>query len=107
MRFSEGLARKAGLTPVQHQLLLAIRGSRNGWMTVGEVAHALIIRPHSAVGLVNRAQRDGLVNKEQDTDDLRRVQVHLTERGQALIADLTAAHRVELMRLWKRIPTLR
>ena len=106
IRFSEQQARAAGLTPVQHQLLLAIRGSRRGWMTVGEVASELMIRPHSAVGLVHRAQRDGFVHKEQDAGDLRRMRVGMTDRGEAVIAELTAAHRFELMRLWRRIPNL-
>lgn len=107
LHFSEERARAAGLTPAQHQLLLAIRGSRRGWLSVGAVARALIIRPHSAAGLVERAVRDGLLVKESDPDDHRRVRLKLTPRGEALIAELTLAHRPELLRLWRRVPRLR
>ena len=104
LRFSEHLARRHGVTPAQHQLLLAVRGSRAGWLGVGAIATQLLIRHHSAVGLVDRAVRDGLVHKIIDQSDQRRVQVHLTARGRRLILLLTAAHRRRLARLWLRVP---
>lgn len=104
LRFSERAAHEAGLTPMQHQLLLAIAGSREGWLSVGDIARELIIQPHSAVGLVERAAARGLVHKEADPADHRRVRVRLQPRGQALIERLTRAHRRELRRLWDRIP---
>ena len=104
LRFSEHLARRYGVTPAQHQLLLAVRGRRPGWLSVGAIATELLIRPHSAVGLVERAVRDGLVRKETDPGDQRRVQVHLTARGRRLILLLTAAHRRRLARLWLHVP---
>ncbi len=104
LRFSERAAREAGLTPMQHQLLLAIAGSREGWLSVGDIARELMIQPHSAVGLVERAATRGLVQKEADPADHRRVRVRLQPRGKALIERLTRAHRRELRRLWDRIP---
>lgn len=107
LHFSEERAREAGLTPAQHQLLLAIRGSRRGWLSVGAAARALLIQPHSAAGLVDRALRDALVRKEPDPADHRRVRVLLTPHGDTLIERLTLAHRAELRRLWRRVPRLR
>ncbi len=104
LHFSERLARRYGVTPAQHQLLLAVRGSSRGWLSVGAIAAELLIRHHSAVGLVERAGRDGLVRKVADPDDHRRVQVHLTTRGRWLIRLLTAAHRRRLARIWLRVP---
>lgn len=104
LRFSEQAARAAGITPEQHQLLLALRGSPLGWLAVGEIARELMIVPHGAAGLVERAVTHGLVRKEVDPADHRRVRVHLTEAGDALITRLTAAHQGELRRLWGRIP---
>ncbi len=106
LAFSEGRAWAAGITPAQHQMLLAVRAAPAGWLSVGAIARRLMIRPNSAAGLVERAARQGLVEKAADPRDGRRVQVRLSERGAALIADITAAHRVELARLWRRVPPL-
>src|SRR6478609_704786 len=55
LAFSEAAAAKQGLTPTQHQALLGIKGFvRPGPATVGDVARFLLIRPHSAVELINR-----------------------------------------------------
>ena len=55
VRWSEQQARNAGITPAQHQLLLAVRGHPGGAPTVSEIAAHLLLRHHSAVGLVDRA----------------------------------------------------
>jgi DNA-binding MarR family transcriptional regulator len=98
--FSASAARAAGLPPQQHQALLAIKGfpGRNP-MSVGELATQLCVRPHSAVGFVDRLVRRGLVRRVPATDDRRRVHVRLTAQGDALLARLSAAHRDELRRL--------
>ncbi len=106
LRFSERAAREAGVTPEQHQLLLAIRGSRRGWLLVGEVARDLMVVPHAAASLVERAAARGLVRKEQDPHDGRRVRVLLTPEGEDVVTRLTARHREHLRRLWSRIPPL-
>ena len=60
LRWSEQHAEAAGLTPAQHQLLLAIRGHDDPrGPTVGDVAGYLMLRHHSAVGLVDRAEKAG------------------------------------------------
>jgi DNA-binding MarR family transcriptional regulator len=104
LRFSERAASAAGLTPRQYQALLAVRGSASGRLHVGELAAALEIRHHSAVGLVDRLQGLGLVGRHADAADRRRVLVSTTARGDHTLARLTAAHRAELRAM---APTLR
>jgi DNA-binding MarR family transcriptional regulator len=100
LEFSTAAARAAGLPPQQHQALLAIKGfPGRDPMSVGELATQLCVRPHSAVGFVDRLARRGLVRRVPSKDDRRRVQVRLTVRGDALLARLSAAHRDELRRL--------
>src|SRR5690606_30729116 len=70
LHFSEQAAREAGITPAQHQLLLAVRGFAGpGTPVVGDLAEALQLRHHSTVELVDRAERAGLVTRVPDPDD--------------------------------------
>lgn len=97
LRFSEQAARANGVTPQQHQLLLAIKGfpSRD-YASVSELADRLQTRQHSMVGLIDRTEAQGLVRREQGTVDRRQVFVHLTPRGEKMLRQLVAQHRREL-----------
>jgi len=95
VHFSETAARAAGLTPQQHQALLAIRGSANV-LTVGDLAASLQLRPHSALELVDRLAAAHLVERRPGETDRRRVEVSLTAGAESLLADLSAAHLAEL-----------
>ncbi len=97
LHFSEQSARAAGLEPQQHQLLLALRGlAADCPASVGGVADWLQIQHHSAVELVDRAAEHGLVAREPDTVDRRRVLVRLTPRGRSVLRDLSLRHQAEL-----------
>lgn len=96
--WSENQAKRSGLTPAQHQLLLAIRGHAGGAPSVGEVAQHLMLRHHSVVGLVDRAVACGLVARVVDNDDHRVVRLELTEDGARRLGTLSAAHLGELAR---------
>jgi len=104
LRFSEEAAAGEGLTPRQYQALLALRGSPSGRLLVGELAEALEIRHHSAVGLVDRLEALGLVRRRPDPADRRRVLVSATTSGEHTLARLASAHRRELRAM---APTLR
>jgi DNA-binding MarR family transcriptional regulator len=100
LRFSEAAAAAVGLTPHQHQALLAIKGfPGRDHITNKELAERLQIKHHSAVGLVNRLEAQGLVVRQRSGSDRREVHVALTQRGAELLEQLTAAHREELQRL--------
>ena len=95
--FSEGAARAEDLEPQQHQLMLAIRAwDQPGGPTVGDLAAHLFLKHHSAVGLVDRLEERGLVNRARSEDDRRQVRVRLTEDGQSKLARLASVHREEL-----------
>lgn len=104
-RWSEQQARAAGLTPAQHQLLLAVRGhpDQRG-PTIGEVADYLLLRHHSVVGLADRAEAAGLVVRHRDIGDHRIVRLQLTDEGAERIEALSALHLEELSRLARRLP---
>ena len=106
VRWSEEQATALGVTPAQHQLLLAIRGfaptdSRAGRTgpTIGDAADALLLRHHSAVGLVDRAVAAGLVERRPDHEDHRIVRLRLTALGAQRLRQLAGLHLDELRRM--------
>jgi DNA-binding MarR family transcriptional regulator len=96
LHFSEAAAQKANLTPQQHQALLSVRGANERRQTVGQLADRLLIKPHSASGLVQRLESQGLIERILDPDDARVVHLQVTARGERILEDLALAHRTEL-----------
>ena len=115
LHWSEERARDAGMTPARHQLLLAVRG-HGAPPSMTELAEHLVLRHHSVVELVDRAERAGLVRRVHAADDdaaadRRVVRVALTQEGERRLAGLAEAHLEELSRvgprlagLWTRLP---
>src|SRR3954462_8064961 len=84
--WSEQQAKQVGLTHAQHQLLLAVKGHRGDQApTIGDAADYLLLRHHSAVELVNRAQAGGLIERQRDPNDGRIVRLRLTDKGEHCI----------------------
>lgn len=106
-RWSEQQARAAGLTPAQHQLMLAVRGHRDPrGPTIGEVADYLVLQHNSAVGLIDRAEEAGLVIRARNNDDHRVVRLLLTAKGAKRLEGLSASHLEELDRLAPKMASL-
>ena len=98
LRFSEEAARTEGLEPHQHQMLLAIKAlDDSDGPTVGRLAEHLLIRHHSAVGLLDRLEDRLLIKRVRASNgDRRQVSVHLTQAGGAKLRHLAKVHREEL-----------
>jgi DNA-binding MarR family transcriptional regulator len=99
LNFSEKAARDVGLTPQQHQALLAIRGFGLDGLGVGELAERLLLRPHSASEIVDRLQRVGLIRRASMSQDRRQVRVVLTEEAETKLRRLSQIHRDELRKI--------
>lgn len=100
LEFSEAAALDAGLTSRQHQALLALKGVPEAAApTIGYLAERLRVRHHSAVELTDRLVEAGLITREHDADDRRRVRLKLTKAAEARLAKLSASHLDELHRL--------
>jgi DNA-binding MarR family transcriptional regulator len=100
LHWSQARAREVGLTPAQHQLLLAVKGHPGGLSpAVGDLAGYLLLRPHSTVELIDRAEAAGLVERWGDDGDGRITRVRLTTDGEQRLDQLAAAHLDELQRL--------
>jgi DNA-binding MarR family transcriptional regulator len=99
LHWAEERAAEAGITPAQHQLLLAVRGLGPDPPTVGDLAAELLLRHHSAVELLDRAEAGDLVRRIPDRDDHRVVRVRLTAKGARRLQALASLHLAELSRL--------
>lgn len=99
MAFSERGAASLGLTPQQHQALLAIRGATRPEVSVGYVAERLALKPHSATGLVDRLETLGLVGRRPSPADGRQALLELTQEARTLLQQLSETHRAEIIRL--------
>lgn len=100
LRFSEDAARACGITPQQHQLMLGIAGFKgHGRATISEIAEYLQEKHNSVVGLVDRAEQSGLVQRAEDAEDRRVVVVSLTMRGEEILRTISLLHHDEVNRI--------
>jgi DNA-binding MarR family transcriptional regulator len=100
LSFSEMAANDAGLAPQQYQALLALKGCpAGGKMTIDDLAGQLLVRHNSAVGLVDRLEAERLVRRQVEPSNRRKINLHLTPKGDRILERLAAAHRAELRRV--------
>ena len=100
LRFSEESAAQEGLSSQHYQAMLILRGWPDGQaISIGELAQQLLIKHHSAVGLVNRLGNEGLVVRAPSAADRRRVELRLSPLGERILAKLAATHHGELRRI--------
>jgi DNA-binding MarR family transcriptional regulator len=100
LRFSEDVTQANGITPLQYQLMLQIKGyPGRDWASVTELAERLQAKHHGVVALVSRCESLGLVRRQSSAVDLRQVEVHLTSAGERCIDSLACVHRDELQSL--------
>lgn len=110
VRFSEELARQHGVTPLQYLLLLHVKGyPGRDWATVGELAERLQAQHHGVVALVTRCVKQGFVERRRSQADKRQIEIHLLDKGIAILTELARLHRAELLSLQGRfvVPDLR
>lgn len=108
LHFSSKEAEKVHLTPKQHQCLLALRGfsTEERRVNVGDLAEWLQIKHHSAVGLINRMEEQGLIIRDQSKSDKRKVFIELSPKGRDLLEELTAVHKEEIKRIGPQLKEL-
>jgi len=98
LRFSEEITRQHGVTPLQYQLLLNIKGfPGREWATAGELAERLQAKHHGVVALITRCEKLGLVGRRISSQDRRQVEVRLLRKGETLVTKLAGLHRAELL----------
>jgi DNA-binding MarR family transcriptional regulator len=100
LQFSEGCAAEAGLHPQQHQLLLQIAGAPDEVdTTVSYAAERLGLRHHTVVELSKRCEEAGLIHRNQDLNDRRRIRLQVTAKGHQVLRVLSEDHEREINEL--------
>jgi DNA-binding MarR family transcriptional regulator len=104
LHFSESCAAEASLHPQQHQLLLQLAGAPDEVdTTVSYAAERLGLRHHTVVELSKRCEEAGLIHRNQDLNDRRRIQLQVTAKGQRVLRVLSEDHERELNELGPRL----
>ena len=98
----ERRAAEHDLSIVQARLLGVLRDRKP---TMNELARLLGLDKSSVTGLVDRAERRGLVTRVPSTADRRVVLVSLTEDGRALVSQAAARFETDVMTMLGRLPT--
>ncbi len=93
LSFSETSSETCGVPAQQYQLLQVIGSGPEGeCASITNVAERMLLRHNSAVELVDRAQKAGLVQRSIDAMDHRRSLVELTSKGETVLGKLTGEH---------------
>lgn len=97
LQFSEHAAAQAGMQAKQYQLLLQVAAApMDATVTIAYVAERMGLKHNSAVELVDRSEREGLISRMEDTIDRRRTILHVTRKGNHLMNRLAGQHAREL-----------
>ena len=100
LAFSERAAARVGITQQQYQALLALRAHPGpGPLSISQLAAQMLVKHHSAVGMVDRLEELGMVRRERSDGDRRKVGLRLTARGRQAFDRLAEVHRAELRRI--------
>jgi DNA-binding MarR family transcriptional regulator len=78
------------ITLARFDLLASLE--REDGQTLAALSRALLVTAGNVTGLVDRAERDGVVVRRPDPKDRRVVRVWLTDQGRSLIRELLPLH---------------
>jgi DNA-binding MarR family transcriptional regulator len=97
LSFSEMTSEAVGISAQQYQVLQVIATVPEGQpASISYLAERMMVRHNSAVELVDRTERAGLVRRVVDESDHRRSLVEISTRGAELLARLAGQHLIEL-----------
>jgi DNA-binding MarR family transcriptional regulator len=97
LHVSQEAADRVGLHTQQYQMLQCVRGMPEGILpTIANVAERMLLKHNSTVELVDRTIEQGLLRREGDVYDHRRILLSATPRGERILAALAEFHTREL-----------
>lgn len=109
-----------GLPLTSYEVLLFLADSPDGRMRMAELADSVLLSRSGLTRLVDRLERDGLLEREQCEEDARGYFAAITDRGRALFMEARRTHLAgvrerflsrfsrddlrTLGELWERVP---
>lgn len=82
------------ITPPQLEALLVLRES--GELTMGELCHKMFLACSTATDLIDRMERNQLIERARDTADRRVIRLKVLGKGASVIDEVLAARRTYL-----------
>lgn len=79
-----------GVTPQQYNVLRILRGSHPKKLMLNDIAGRMIDKNSNATRLVEKLRQKNLVTRNQCPDNRRQVDIAITDKGLALLADVDA-----------------
>lgn len=80
-----------GITSPQFNALLTLR--EHPKMTMGELCEKLFLACSTATDLIDRMEKNGLLERNRDTEDRRVIRLSTSEKGQQVINEVIVARR--------------
>jgi DNA-binding MarR family transcriptional regulator len=90
------------ITLARFDLLASLH--REDGQTLASLSRALLVTAGNLTGLVDRAERDGVVERRPDPTDRRLARVWLTNEGRSLIRELLPMHARQVHELLSGMP---
>ncbi|GGE18160.1 putative HTH-type transcriptional regulator YsmB [Marinithermofilum abyssi] len=88
------------ITPPQFTALLWLH--EEGDMTIGELSQRMYLACSTMTDLVDRMEKNGVVERIRDERDRRVVRIHMLDKGKAIIQDVLAARQAYLAEVLTR-----
>lgn len=85
------------ITPPQLDALLVLR--EHGELTMGELCQKMFLACSTATDLIDRMERNHLIERVRDTADRRVIRLRILPKGYSIIEEVLAARRAYLARL--------
>ncbi len=81
--------RAFGLTFSSYEALMLLSFTRRGEMPLGKMSDRLMVHPASITNTIDRLEEKGLVRRQRDARDKRRILAVITEAGRQVAAEAT------------------
>lgn len=100
----EEMQRRVGLALQRYDLLLHV-AEGDGGRRMTELAKAVLLTKSGFTSLVDRMERDGLIERRPDPEDRRATRIALTAEGEERFREASALHREVVHRIFASVVT--
>ena len=80
-----------GITTPQFNALLVLRDNPN--ITMGDLCEKLFLACSTATDLIDRMEKNGLLERSRDKQDRRVIRLSISEKGRSVISEVIEARR--------------